>query len=225
MNIGRGLLTGLRYIVLGGLVGVYSITFMGCLDSGGSSKKLGDGHDFGPNDKGLVVAMGDSITAGSESPGVPPYPSRLAAMIRKAVQNRGVPGAQASQGAGSVSGVLAGAKPGFITILYGANDAIHQRDADATAANLRFMVQAAKNNQTIPVIATVMPMSGGRAIFNGGVNRINERIRTIAKEEKVKLVDLNKAFSRDPDKYLFDGLHPNDLGDELIALEFADAFN
>ncbi len=225
MNMWRGMVKGLRYLVLGGLIGFYSVTFMGCIDSGGSSKKLGDGHDFGPNDKGLVVAMGDSITAGSEAPGVAPYPSRLAGMIRKAVQNRGVPGAQASQGAGSVGGVLSGVKPGFITILYGANDAIHQRDADATAANLRSMVQAAKANQTIPVLATVMPMSGGRAIFNGGVNRINERIRNIAKEEKVKLVDLHKAVSRDPDAYLFDGLHPNDTGTQLIALEFADAFN
>ena len=196
----------------------------GCLLSSNSSKPLGDGHDFGDNSPDVVVALGDSITAGSSNPGGTPWPARLSNILAKTVVNDGIPGATSSIGEARVQSLINQHRPGFVIVFYGANDAIHGNPVAATSANLRSMVVTAKNNQCIPLIATVMPMSGGRNIYNGRVDRINDEIRKIASEEGAKLVNIHRAVNRDPDLYLIDGLHPNDLGEELIALEFMDAF-
>ncbi len=214
--------TGLLLTVFTSILSLHVLLFTGCLNSS-SSKKLGDGHDFGENDRNVVLVLGDSISAGGFSGGAP-WPARFANMVGKAVVNDSIGGATASVGASRVQGGLNSRKPGFLIIFYGANDAIQGVDVNATENALRAMVSAAKANQTIPVMATVMPMEGGRRIYNGRVDRINERIRVIASSERVKLVNLHRTFRGKEDEYFVDGLHPNDRGEELIALEFLDAF-
>lgn len=206
------------------LLSLHVILFTGCLDSGGGSKKLGSGHDFGDNDRDVVLVLGDSISAGGFSGGAP-WPARFGGMVGKTVVNDSIGGATASVGASRVQGGLSSQRPGFLIIFFGANDAIQGADVNATENALRAMISAAKSNQTVPVIAMVMPMGDGRRIFNGRVDTINERIRSIASSERVKLVNLHRLFSGKEDELLVDGLHPNDRGEELIALEFLDAFN
>lgn len=184
-----------------------------------SGNKLGDGHDFGDNNPNLVVAMGDSITAGGYSGGAP-WPSRFAEMVGKTVINRGISGANSIDGSGRINSVLRQTKPGYVIIWYGANDAIQGISLDATERALNAMVDAAKANKSIPVIANVMPMAGGRSIFNGRVESINDRIKSI----DAKKVNTYGVVNSDPSLYLVDGLHLSDLGENAIALEFLDAF-
>lgn len=205
------------------LLVIQAVLLSGCLDSS-SSKKLGDGHDFGENNREVVLVLGDSISAGGYSGGAP-WPARFGNMIGKTVINESIGGATASVGAARVQAALRNHKPGFLIIFYGANDAIQGVDVNATENAMRAMVSAAKRNQTIPVMATVMPMEGERRIYNGRVDRVNERIRSIASSERVKLVNLHRTMRRrNLDEYYADGLHLNDLGEELVALEFLDAF-
>ncbi len=205
------------------LISFQTFVFTGCL-SGSSSKKLGSGHDFGENNRDVVLVLGDSISAGGYS-GAAPWPARFGGIIGKTVVNESIGGATASVGAARVQAALRNHKPGFLIIFYGANDAIQGVNANATENALRAMVSAAKANQTIPVMATVMPMEYGRRTYNGRVDRINECIRAVASAERVKLVDLHRTMrKRNPDDYYVDGLHLNDLGEELVALEFVDAF-
>lgn len=184
----------------------------GC-DDGDS--KLGDGHDFGDNNPDLHVAMGDSITRLGDYPGI------LAGIIGKPVVNEGVPGATSGEGAARVNSVLQRHKPGFVLIMYGANDVIHQRGTDQLVANLSAMVAAARNRKTIPVIATLTPAFGGHAFMEGGIKRANERIRQLAKQESVALADVASAFDWDPTLLEGDGLHPNSAGRQRIADTFA----
>ena len=216
------LLKGRPVIALAGLLLFLMGQGTGCLSS--SSKKLGDGHDFGPNDPDLVLAMGDSITAGGYSGG-PPWPARFGGIVGKSVINDGIPGAMSNVGASRAPGLITSRRPGFVIIFYGANDAIQGISADATEGSIRAMVNAAKSNQAIPVLGTVLPMSVSRSIYNGRVDQINERIRSVGRSESVKVVDLHRVVARDPDRYLVDGLHLNAAGEELVALEFNDAFN
>ena len=178
-------------------------------DSGG----LGDGHDFGANDPNLYVAMGDSITAAG-------WPSILAGKLGAPVVNRGVPGARSDQGAASVNGTLSRYKPGFLLILYGANDVIHGANYDGPIAYLRSMIGAAKANQTIPVIGTLTPMSASHQLWAGGVTEMNRRIRAMASEEGCAVADLEGAFGNNPEYLLPDGLHPTAAGSERIASVF-----
>lgn len=210
------------FITLAVLLLIWSTT--GCLDSGGGGGGgLGKGHDFGGNNTNVVVAMGDSITAGGFSGGAP-WPSRLAGMIGKTVVNDGIPGAESVVGAARVNGVLSGLKPGFVIIAYGANDAIQSNDPDAVGANIDAMIAAVQANQSIPVVATVMPMSEGRIIYNAFVEAINARIRNVAANRGARVVNLYGLVNGRQDTYLADGLHLNDAGELAVAMEFADLF-
>lgn len=193
----------------------------GCENQG---SEYGAGHDFGDNNSDVVLVMGDSITAGGFS-GSAPWPSRFGAASGKTVINDGIAGATSGLGSARIGGMLAATKPGFVIIGFGANDAILSMSADTTANHIRAMVAAAKNNRTIPVVATVMPMQGGRSIYNGHVDAINERIRTIASEYNVRVINLHGAVGSNPDEYYVDGLHLNDAGENLVALEYTDLFN
>ncbi|MBI3987791.1 MAG: SGNH/GDSL hydrolase family protein [Lentisphaerae bacterium] len=193
----------------------------GCEESGDSH--LGDGHDFGINNPYIYLAMGDSITEGY---GVDNYAEtyvpRLSAMLEKTVVNQGQTGEMSDSGAARVNGVLQRYQPGYLLILYGANDVIHMRSVGFTLSNLRSMIAAANNNKTIPVIATLTPVFGSHAAFQSGVVRLNEQIRILADELDVPLVDLDVAFAWDAQYMQADGLHPNPLGHELMALTFYD---
>lgn len=209
----------LSTILLGAAVAFWA----GCEDSGGD-KKLGDGHDFGNNDPNLVYCIGDSITAGNAVAGLTPYPGLLGPMIGKNVVNAGAGGAMSSHGADIAPGILGGRKPGFLIIFYGAVDAIFDRSIDSTIGNLRSIVQAAKANKTIPIVATCLPQIREHQAFNGTINQLNPRIAQMADEEGAVLADLHSGFSP-PESYLVDdGLHPNQAGEQLIATLFADVF-
>lgn len=194
----------------------------GCESDGDAP--LGSGHDFGENDANLYAALGDSITYGRTVPAGAPYPERLAGMLGKTVLNYGVPGQRAFEGAARVSGVLS-RKPGFLLILFGSNDAITSVDPVFTKESLRSIVLAARGNKTIPVIATIPPMTGTHAAFAGAARTVNGHIRALASEEGVTLVDLESSFGSGSGYLDADGLHPNDAGTQRMAEGFFGVLN
>ena len=187
-----------------------------------SHAKLGEGHDFGVNNPGVVAAMGDSITEGI--PDVPSYPPILAGMSGKTVINFGAGGMKSGYGADTIDGVLASSHPGFVIILFGANDAIHGVPVDYTINNIRYMIRAALANKTIPVVCTVMPIVGMYYMYNGGVEAINAVLPGMAEQEGAAVVDLYSLFQGHPEFYFYNGLHPNELGAQAIARSIADLF-
>ncbi len=200
----------------------FLLCFGGCLLDN-KDKALGHGHDFGENDSNLVLCMGDSITVGGFSGGAP-WPTRFGVMTGKAVINDGINGAQAPTGAARIQSNLRRHQPGFVIIFYGANDAIHGTDVDVTASNIRHMIHLAKVNQSIPLVANVMPMTGAREVFNARMDRINEAIDAAARDAGVKRINLHASVRKDPDSLLVDGLHLNELGEIWVAMEFMDVF-
>jgi len=207
-------------LALGGLVcGV--LTMAGC--EGGGDSHLGDGHDFGPNNPNLYVALGDSITAGSglANPN-DSYSAKLSGMLSKTVINAGYPGAASSAILDVLYNILDDNKPGYVLILAGVNDLIMGYGEDGAAINIRIMVQACKDNKTIPVVATLTPVFGEHEIWSSGVDRLNVLIRQLCSDLDVALVDLNAAFNNDSAYMQSDGLHPNESGNSLMAITFYD---
>ncbi len=199
----------------GVLVAAVMVLGPGCDSGGGGS---GDGHDFGDNNPDLIVAMGDSITEGS---GVTPYPSILAGMTGKTVINHGSGGATAGDGAGSIGGVLADEKPGYVLILYGANDVISGNGPDSTTGALGAIIEACKANHSVPIIATLTPMQGLHELFAGGAQELSRRIRTLAGQTGAALCDLESEFGSPSALLQDDGLHPTEEGSVVIADSFA----
>lgn len=187
----------------------------GCGDDGGG----GGNDDVGDNDKNLVACLGDSITQGYNCIGAP-YPSRLAAYSGKQVKNYGVGGTTSSYGA-SVVGSALSRKPGYVCVLFGANDCIQGVSPGATVENLRRIVRACKANKSKVIVGTPTPMTGPHGIYNKRVSALVPAIKAMCKEEGAACVDLNAAFG-DGAQYLnpADGLHMNDAGSDLIAKKF-----
>ena len=192
----------------------------GCEDSDSGSYPFAS-HDFGDNDPDRYVSLGDSITSGAPGSTVVQYPAKLSAILGKRVINAGIGGEQSSGGAARVRSVLNAHKPGFLLILYGAND-VHDYDADFTINNLTTMIVAAKSNGTIPVLATITPAFEHYGFISADAPELNSRIKQLAEEHGLVVADLAAAFGQKQELFLSDNLHPNEAGTDLIATTFAD---
>ena len=186
--------------------------FSACEDNGG--------RDFGDNNPNLYVAVGDSITRGYGSS--TSWPSELSALLGKDVVNRGVDGAMTSDGITMTSRALGQYKPGYLLIYLGANDVIHVLDNGGTIERLRTIINAAQDNKTVPVIATITPMTRDHEVFDGSAADLSARIISLAAEEDVSVVDLRSRFIGHSEWMQSDGLHPNDEGLRQVALAFLD---
>lgn len=211
MNKIKKLVTTVTAIIIATLFNI------GC-DSGDD----GISNNVGDNDSNIVACVGDSITAGYACDGIP-YPSRLAGMIAKNVQNYGVGGKTTAEGVSMVRSALA-SKPGYVCIMFGSNDAIHGYDAASSAANIRAMIQACKNNNSIPIVANIPIMVGEHEIFNSAGERISNAIAQVVKEEGAIFVDVRGAFGNGEGLLNADGLHLTEEGGTKLAQCFASKF-
>lgn len=195
------------------------ILFTGC--GGGDNITGPDPPDIGNNNPNVYVAIGNSITEAGFALSGSPYPARLSSMTGETVVNEGHGGETSGAGAARVTGALAQYKPAGLLILFGANDVIFRINTATIIANLRAIIQAAKANQTRPIIANLTPMYDSHAAFQGGVNELNPLIQQLASEEGADFVDLASAFGNNRSLMQADGLHPTDEGNQIIASEFA----
>ncbi|MDD5678646.1 MAG: GDSL-type esterase/lipase family protein [Kiritimatiellae bacterium] len=209
----------IRNLSFGGLL-CAALMLAGC--EGSSTSHLGDGHDFGPNNPNLYVAIGDSITAGDSQVGSSNYPSILAGMLNKTVINEGNGGDSSGEVMDRLYPILDDYKPGFVLILAGINDLIMGYGEENAARNIRIMVHACQDNKTIPVIATLTPVFESYSYLDSSIMLLNVMIQQIALDLNVAVVDLNKAFNDDPIYILPGGIHPNATGNALMALTFDD---
>jgi lysophospholipase L1-like esterase len=200
--------------LLGGMAGL-----VGCEGDSSDDK---DVFDFGDNDPDRVVALGDSITRGYGVNGGDSYPSQLSGMTGRPVVNTGQDGERSSGGRSRVNSVLQRYQPGYLLVMYGANDLIGQESSGDIVANLRAIVQAAKANKTIPILATVTPAFPWHDFIEPRVESLNPMIVQMAKEEGVAVVDTFKA-TNDANYFQDDGLHPNASGCSQIAAVFSEA--
>lgn len=203
-----------------GIAGLLMLALAGC--GGEGTNTGGDSTNFGDNNPQVVVALGDSIVAGVEGGGTP-WPARLSALSGKRVINAGVGGEESIGALSRCSRLLSAYKPGYLLILTGANDAIMRYSTDNAVANIRAMVQMAKANGTVPVVATLLPMIGEHSIFDSAAQRISAGVGSVAGVEGVAMVDLHGEFGEPAGLLIGDGLHPNDAGNQIIALAFNDA--
>lgn len=195
---------------------------MSCDGGGGGGGGDSGTPDVGDNDVNTVVCIGDSITEGTCAPAGTPYPSRLAGLSGKNVVNAGVCSERSSDTAARAPGVMDRYKPGFLCVLIGANDATAGMSPEHVGENIRSIIRAAKARKIVPLVATLTPTYGEHKFSNDESIAISAQIRTVVKQEKARLVDLEAEFGTDAGLVQEDGLHPNNAGTQLIALSFND---
>jgi lysophospholipase L1-like esterase len=191
-----------------------------------------------------LLAFGDSITWGVDSPPIPAsapsfaYPEqlrvRLAARYRRQtidVINVGEPGEQAQDGGiRRFRGVLLQHQPNIVILMEGTNDLLSgMTGVDRGVAALREMVREAKAQNIQVLLSTIIPqrMDGfrfpNRNQFAILVPPFNEGVRSLALAENVPLVDMFQVFNSDLSLIGIDDVHPTVRGFEVMAETFFQA--
>ena len=190
---------------------------------------------IGDNTPNTYMAFGDSITVGEGSQSTNGYLNVVEQLLaqnlggRHRVLGDGISGTTSDKGTDRIEGDLRRNHPAYLLILYGTNDwnkaPCKSPDPPCfTIDSLRFMIQAAKAQRTLPVVSTIIPANPDQnpPERNQWVAAMNERIKALAREQGAALADSYAAFTKAGNlATLFDGkVHPNDAGYQLIAGAF-----
>lgn len=183
------------------------------------------------NEQGSVVvaALGDSIHAGS--PYWDPDPDVRASYgddldersqweywaarkdPRLRFRNCGVWGERTDQIAARFDGCVEGAD--VLIVQGGINDIAQGRDIDAAVGNLRGLVRKGKGRGLRVAIANVLPWNAGWPRTEEPINRLNELIDEVARDEDVPVLpfyatlESPDAPGRMRDEWTSDGDHPS----------------
>jgi len=162
------------------------------------------------------------------------------------VYNRGIGGQNSRQGRARFEKDVVAAKPNYVFIYFGLNDALNERalvPLDDYVKNLRWMIDRSRQASIVPVIATIHPV-GEEALLkrhkretygsegpNGRLDRYNAAIRKLVKEEGVALADFAAVVGKDgkpasqgsqdgancPALVSADGVHLTPAGNRALA--------
>jgi acyl-CoA thioesterase I len=170
----------------------------------------------------LVVAYGDSLTAGYGLKPAESFPAQLQTALRAkgyavTVHNAGVSGDTSTAGRARLAWVLGALKatPDLVILELGANDMLRGQPPETTKANLDAMLtELAKRN--IPVV-----LAGMRASPNLGapyVGAFDSLYPALAKAHKVTLYPFfMDGVAANPKLQLSDGMHPTAAGVGVIV--------
>jgi acyl-CoA thioesterase-1 len=167
----------------------------------------------------VIVALGDSLTAGF---GVAPdeaFPALLAERLRREgydyrVVNAGVSGDTSAGGLRRVGWVLR-AKPEIVIVALGANDGLRGQSVTAMRQNLEQIVRRVQAAGARVLLAGMrMPPNYGESFTREFVAAYQE----VARRTGVPLVPfLLEGVATDPALNQVDGIHPNARGHRVIA--------
>ncbi len=167
----------------------------------------------------VVVALGDSLTAGFGVAADEAFPARLEARLRTEgyayrVVNAGVSGDTTAGGLRRVDWVLR-AKPEVVIVALGANDGLRGQSPQATRANLEEIV-ARLRTAGVRVLLAGMRLPPN---YGGEYTKEFEAIfPAVARRAKVALMPfLLDGVAGDPRLNQADGIHPTVAGQQAIA--------
>lgn len=162
-----------------------------------------------------IVAFGDSLTFGTGAKRDQSYPAVLSELIQRRVVTSGVPGELSKDGLKRLPGVLEEHQPGLVILCHGGNDLLRKRSIAAATANLRNMVQLARD-------------AGAQVVLLGVpspalILSTAEHYDTVAEEMGVAYVrDVIRDVLSD-NALKADAAHPNAAGYRKVAEAVAEA--
>jgi lysophospholipase L1-like esterase len=91
----------------------------------------------------VILAFGDSLTAGNGAPARKSYPAQLDRLLAQRVVAEGVPGETTRQGLRRLGAALERHEPDLLLLCLGGNDFLRRLDPGETEANLERMIEMA----------------------------------------------------------------------------------
>jgi len=160
---------------------------------------------------GVILAFGDSLTAGVGAKENESYPAVLAHLSGRKVINAGDSGELTAEGRKRLARVMEAHSPDLLLLLEGGNDILRNRALLQTKANLAAMIELAHANGTEVVLIGVPEKN----LFS----RVAPIYAELAEEyELVFIPDLVSDLLRNPE-YKSDRIHLNAAGYRAMAEE------
>jgi acyl-CoA thioesterase I len=166
----------------------------------------------------VIVAFGDSLTAGVVENTYPEYLQKLLDEhgYKYRVENQGVSGDTTTDGLARIDNVIA-AHPALVILEFGGNDGLRGIPVDATKKNMEAMIERLQQAKIPMVLAGItLPPNYGPDY----VQPFTAMFPELAKEFKVRLLSfLLVDVYRHPDMMQPDGIHPNGTGNRVVATD------
>jgi len=156
-----------------------------------------------------VLAFGDSLTFGTGATPAESYPAVLERSIGRKVVNAGVPGETSAQGLERLPATLDEVKPKLVLLCHGGNDFLRRLDDAQAAANVRGMIQLARE-RGIPVVLIATPKPGLPPSVPAFYGEIAAELKVPYDDGVLRSVLLDNALKSDM-------VHPNAAGYARIA--------
>jgi acyl-CoA thioesterase-1 len=171
-----------------------------------------------PDDRPVIVAFGDSLTAGFGADPGKSYPDFLQQELDRRgypyrVANAGISGETTSDALARLSTVIA-LKPAVVIVEFGGNDGLRGLPVATTRANLDQIIVALKQSGTQVLLAgmTLPPNYGPEYIA-----AFRSVYRDLAAKDKVALIPFLLEGVGGTSRMQRDGLHPTAEGNRLVA--------
>ena len=204
-------------LLLTGLASLLAV--VSCESSSSPSKKEVADTSAVPESQGVIVAMGDSLSAGLGVAPAKSYPAQLERLLAEKglnyrVINAGISGETSSGARSRIDWVLK-LKPDIVIIETGANDGLRGIDPALIEENIeQIILRFEKEDVTVVLAGMMMVTNLGKeyvAAFNGLYPRLVERHKV------VYMPFFLKDVAAEESKNQSDGIHPNSAGYEIIA--------
>jgi acyl-CoA thioesterase I len=158
----------------------------------------------------VILAFGDSLTFGTGANTPESYPAVLAGLTGRRVINAGIPGELSAEGAQRLDALLDREHPQLLILCHGGNDLLRRLDPQQTNAQLRHMIEAARQ-RGIAVVLIGVPEP---KLFN---RHSAPYYATLAEEFRLPLEAETLARIEGDNALKSDGVHPNAQGYRQLA--------
>jgi acyl-CoA thioesterase-1 len=162
-------------------------------------------------DDALILTFGDSLTRGNGAGEAESYPAILGQLSGRKVINAGVSGELSEQGLNRLPALLDQHKPDLLILCHGGNDILRKQDINQMGANIRAMIQLARD-RNIPVVLLGVPQPGLFLSSAKIYREIAEATGVIFIEDLIPDVLGDRSLKSDT-------VHPNGNGYRKIAEE------
>jgi len=164
-----------------------------------------------------IVALGDSFTLGYPLDAAHSWTQRTAQVLQVTVVNKGKKVQTAKDLLARFDADVVAEKPGRVIIFAGIGDAINNVALKEVQTNIQGMVEKAKSNHIIPVLALPIGYPGAQQ----NVKDIRDWELTYTKKENILTLDFSSVLFDSAGKYLSglsaDEKYPNAKGYETMG--------
>ncbi len=172
-----------------------------------------------PKETGLIVAMGNSLTAGLGLPEEEAYPAQLEALLRAKghqfrVVNAGISG-ETSSGALSRTQWTLTLKPDIVILETGANDGLRGIPPDITQQNISAIVQQLQQQGVVVLLAGMRMVENLGEAYTTAFAMIYQTLSTTP--DIIFMPFFLEGVAANPSLNQADGIHPTTAGYQHIV--------